>query len=86
MFGLMLIVFPLLLSKYKPLNYILTMKGFAVISSLMLPLMTLLPMVFIRYYYELHQLIILNYYQMFFYTIGSFILALPLSYLCFMFF
>ena len=38
------------------------MKGFALLSNMMVPLMILMPMIFIRYYYELHQMITLNYY------------------------
>ena len=61
------------------------MKGFALLSSMMLPLMLLMPMMFLRYYYELHQMITLNYYHMVFYSIGTYIFTLPLSYLAYMF-
>lgn len=60
------------------------MKGFALLSNMMLPLMLLLPMILIRYYYELHQMIMLNYYQMIFYSIGSYVFTLPLTYLSYM--
>lgn len=84
LFCLMLIIFPLLLSKFKPLNYILTMRGFGFLSNLMLPMMIMLPISFLRYYYELHQMIVLNFYQMIFYAIGTYIFVLPICYFCFL--
>ena len=76
----MLIIAPMLLSKYKPLSYLLTLRGFALLSHLMLPMMVLIPIMFLRYYYELHQLLTLNFYQMVFYSIGTYIFTLPLAY------
>jgi hypothetical protein len=52
--GILLLLFPMLLSKYKPLSYILTMRGFSLLSHLLFPIMLLLPINFLRYYYELH--------------------------------
>jgi hypothetical protein len=83
--GWLLLIFPLLLSKFKPLSYILTMKGFSFLGQIMLPLILLLPMMFLRYYFELHQMITLNYYHMIFYSIGTYIFTLPFSYVAFMF-
>ena len=84
--GIMLIVFPMLLSKYKPLGYILTMRGFSLLSHMLFPLVLLLPINFLRYYYELHQMLSMDYYQMIFYSIGSYIFSIPLSYLAFLLF
>lgn len=82
----MLIVFPMLLSKYKPLSYILTMRGFSLLSQFMLPISVLMPIMYVRYYYELHQMLTINFYQMIFYAIGTYIFCLPLSYIAYMLF
>jgi hypothetical protein len=47
-----LIIFPMLLSKYKPLSYMLTLRGFSLLSHLMLPMMAVMPIMYLRYYYE----------------------------------
>ena len=52
--GLICIITPMLLSKYKPLSYVLTMKGFSIISHILMPMMVFMLVMFIRYYYELH--------------------------------
>ena len=49
-----LIVYPMLLNKYKPLAYLLKMRGYNLLAKLMTPIMLLLPVMFLRYYYGLH--------------------------------
>ena len=83
-FAKILLIFPLLLSKYKPLSYLLKMKGWYVLSQLLPGIYLTLPMIFVRYYYELHQMLTINLYQMLFYSIGSYIYSLPFAYLIFM--
>jgi hypothetical protein len=82
----MLIITPMLLSKYKPLSYLLTLRGFSLLSHLMLPIMVFMPIMFLRYYYELHQMLTLNFYQMVFYSIGTYIFSLPIAYLAYLLF
>lgn len=84
--GLMCLIAPMLLSKYKPLSYVLTMKGFSIISHILMPLMVLLPIMFVRYYYELHQMLTIDYSQMIFYTIGTYVFTMPLAYFAFLLF
>ena len=81
-----LIIAPMLLSKYKPLSYLLTLRGFAQLSHLMLPLMVLMPIMYLRYYFELHQLLTLNFYQMTFYSIGTYIFSVPIAYFAYLLF
>lgn len=77
----MLIIGPMLLSKYKPLSYLLTLRGFSLLSHLMMPLIVVMPIMYLRYYFELHQLLTLNFYQMTFYSIGTYIFCIPIAYL-----
>lgn len=76
----------MLLSKYKPLSYILAMKGFSIISHILMPMMVLMPIMFMRYYYELHQMLTIDYSQMIFYSIGTYVFTMPLAYLAFLLF
>ena len=81
-----LIIFPMLLSKYKPLSYMLTLRGFSLLSHLMLPMMAVMPIMYLRYYYEQHQMLTFNFYQMIFYSIGTYIFSMPFAYFSYMLF
>jgi hypothetical protein len=52
--GKIIMIFMMLISKCKPIRYLLTMRGFTLLSHLLLPIMLLMPIMFLRYYYELH--------------------------------
>lgn len=56
------LLYPLLLSKYKPISYLLRMRSFNLISKLLTPVMALLPSMFLRYYYGMSQMLTINYY------------------------
>lgn len=75
-----------MLGKYKPLSYFLKMKGWVILSKMMITIYLMLPIVFLRYYFELHNMLTIDLYQMLFYSVGSYVYSLPLAYLGFMVF
>ena len=76
----LMLLFPLLLSRYKPISYLLKMRSFNLISKLLTPIMVLLPSMFLRYYYGMSQMLTINYYQMAFYAIGTYCFCIPFAY------
>ena len=52
----------------------------------MLPMMAVMPIMYLRYYYEQHQMLTFNFYQMIFYSIGTYIFSMPFAYFSYMLF
>lgn len=61
-FGFLVFIIPILLGKFKPLRYVLSLKSFSVLSRFLLVFSVIQPIIILRYYYEQHQLIKLSFF------------------------
>ena len=81
-----LIVGPLLLSRYRPFAYCMKGRFYTFVSHILTPVSVCLPIVFLRYYFEQHYMLILNWHHMQFYSIGTYIQSLVIGYVFFLLF
>lgn len=83
MTGFILILLPLLLSKSKLLRFFFKMKSLQVISQLSFGVYLWFPLICLSSYYSEQHMIQVGYLDMLYYSSGSFLIALGISYLGF---